>query len=78
MRLSLHLDAHERSVTSHSAGHGRSNVMLCAAMVAEGTASNFKEAHSIVRRARPKYAYKSPILWCSSHGMTQHALHILR
>ena len=47
-----------RTVALHSTGHGRSNVMLCAAMVAEGTASSFTEAHSIVRRARPKCGRK--------------------
>lgn len=43
------------SVYVHCAhGHGRSNVMLCAALVADGTASNFTAAHRIVQRARPK------------------------
>lgn len=44
-----------REVYTHCAhGHGRSNVMLCASLVEEGTAPNFREAHKIVQRARPK------------------------
>ena len=33
---------------------GRSNVLICAALVADGQASTFQEAHHIVRKQRPK------------------------
>ena len=36
------------------AGHGRSNVMLCALLVAEGTSQTFADAANVVKRARPK------------------------
>ena len=33
---------------------GRSNVLICAALVADGQAATFQEAHEIVRRQRPR------------------------
>ncbi len=42
------------SVELITAGHGRSNVLLCASLVEEGQADNFTEAHKMVQRARPR------------------------
>mmetsp|Transcript_4881 Transcript_4881/g.14032 ORF Transcript_4881/g.14032 Transcript_4881/m.14032 type:complete len:248 (-) Transcript_4881:347-1090(-) len=44
-----------RGVYVHCAhGHGRSNVLICAALVADGQAATFQEAHAIVRSRRPR------------------------